>query len=142
MEAIVAFSLAANIAQFVAIAGKTVEKTLELSVSRKTLLDENADLERIVTDFVDIVPLIKDVGPDSSGNDHKLRALAEDAKRIADDIQDKLNAIRARRAKRRHTEILYTTLKELRMKDDLDSLKSRLSDFRSEITLHINLNLL
>ncbi|KAI0387132.1 hypothetical protein F5Y04DRAFT_77451 [Hypomontagnella monticulosa] len=142
MEALVAFGLAANIAQFIAIAGKTVEKTVELSTSRKTLLDENADLEKIVTDFLNVVPSIKSVKSESLEKDEKLQALAEEAKRIADNIQAKFDAIKARRAKRRRSEKLFATLKELRMKDDLNSLKHRLSDFRSEIVLHINLRLM
>ncbi|KAI0099416.1 hypothetical protein F4814DRAFT_113707 [Daldinia grandis] len=142
MEALAAFGLAANIAQFVGIAGQTIEKTIYLSTKKQSLLAENADLERIVQDFVGAVPTIQRLDPNIVGNDMKLKVLAEDGKRIADEIQQKFDSIKARRAKRRHAERLFATLKELRMKDELDSLSSRLAAFRSEITLHINLKLL
>ncbi|KAI2618188.1 hypothetical protein GGR54DRAFT_648698 [Hypoxylon sp. NC1633] len=141
MEALAAFGLAANIAQFVAIAGKTVQKTLELSRSTKnTLLKENDDLERIVEDFLGAVPSVESINTANLGSD--LKRLAEGAKLVALEIQTKFNDIKARRASRRRHEQLYATLKELRMKDEFDALNDRLGAFRSEITMHINLILL
>ncbi|KAI1643517.1 uncharacterized protein F4817DRAFT_349558 [Daldinia loculata] len=142
MEALAAFGLAANIAQFVVIAGQTIEKTVYLSTKQQSLLAENADLEKIVQEFVGAVPMIQRLDSNIVGSNPKLKILAEDGKRIADEIQQKFDSIKARRAKRRRTERLFATLKELRMKDELDSLSSRLAAFRSEITLHISLELL
>ncbi|KAI1418454.1 hypothetical protein F5Y13DRAFT_196264 [Hypoxylon sp. FL1857] len=142
MEALAAFSVAANVAQFIAIAGKAVEKTLELSRNRQTLLDENADLERIVKSFTSAVPVIRRADSAKLEDDRKLKFLADDALLIAAEIQAKFDKIKARRSSRKRSERLMVTLKELRMKGELESLNSRLSTFRSEITLHINLKLL
>ncbi|KAI1466139.1 uncharacterized protein F4812DRAFT_452049 [Daldinia caldariorum] len=142
MEALAAFGLAANIAQFVVMAGKTIEKTIHLSRRNQSLLAENADLEIIVQDFIGAVPIIRRLDEDVLRNDGKLKSFAESGKRIADEIQEKFDRIKARRAKRRRIESLFATLKELKMAGELDSLSARLAAFRSEITLHINLKLL
>ncbi|KAI1808917.1 hypothetical protein F4811DRAFT_499441 [Daldinia bambusicola] len=142
MEALAAFGLAANIAQFIGIAGKTIEKTIYLSRRNQSLLAENADLETIVQDFIAAVPTIQRLDEDVLRNDGRLKSFAENGKRIADEIQEKFDRIKARRAKRRRAESLFATLKELRMAGELDSLSARLAAFRSEITLHINLKLL
>ncbi|KAK6950716.1 hypothetical protein Daesc_007241 [Daldinia eschscholtzii] len=142
MEALAAFGLAANIAQFVVMAGKTIEKTICLSTKKQSLLAENADLEIIIQDFIEAVPAIRRLDEDVLKNDGKLKLFAENGKRIADEIQEKFDRIKARRAKRKRVQSLFATLKELKMADELDSLSARLAAFRSEITLHINLKLL
>ncbi|KAI0896585.1 hypothetical protein F4806DRAFT_465045 [Annulohypoxylon nitens] len=143
MEALAAFGLAANVAQFISIAGKTIEKTIELSTSGKRLLNENTVLEEIVEDFQKAVPQLEKVDPVIIGDDNTLRSLAQGAKLIADEIQSKLDMIKVRRSTARHcTEKFIVTLRELHMKDDLQDLNQRLASFRSEITLHINLKLM
>ncbi|KAI1087487.1 hypothetical protein F5B19DRAFT_64893 [Rostrohypoxylon terebratum] len=142
MEALAAFGLAANVAQFISIAGKTIEKTIELSTSRKSLLEENVDLERIVQGFQSAIPQIEQIDPVAIGGDDKLRSLAQGAKRIADEIQTKLDKIKTRRSTRRHAERFFVTLRELHMKDELQDLSQQLASFRSEITMHINFKLI
>ncbi|KAI1460748.1 hypothetical protein F4805DRAFT_374882 [Annulohypoxylon moriforme] len=143
MEALAAFGLAANVAQFICIAGKTVEMTLELARSKRNLLEENADLEKIVQSFKNAVPQIKNADSVAIGNDYELKSLVQDANRLAGEIQTRLDGIKTRRAKSRHrAERLITTLKELEMKEKLRYLGNQLASFRSEITLHIKLKLI
>ncbi|KAI0015783.1 hypothetical protein F4780DRAFT_46167 [Xylariomycetidae sp. FL0641] len=143
MEALVALGLAANVAQFVAIAGKVVERTIELSMTKRSLLEENEELESIAKDFRDAVPEIERTDASSWGSDNSsLKQLTENAKSIAMDIEARLGVIRARRAKRKRHEKLFVTLKELQMRDDFDLLSERLSSLRDQISFRINLILL
>ncbi|KAI8958510.1 hypothetical protein F5Y11DRAFT_351455 [Daldinia sp. FL1419] len=142
MEDLAAFSLAANIAQFIVIAGQIVEKLVNLSTKNQSLSKENEDLEAIIQEFVKEVPALQQLNSDVLENDRKLKSLSEKGKCVADEIQQKFDKIKARREKRRRPERLFATLKELKIADELDSLSRRVAVFRSEITLNINIILL
>ncbi|KAI0465958.1 hypothetical protein F4859DRAFT_499309 [Xylaria cf. heliscus] len=150
MEALVALGLAANIAQFVATAGTVVKKTYELALTKKSLLEENEELEIIARDFSLALPAIKTAAKPAAGSathgasadDAALALLEEKAREIAQEIERLLNAVKAQRSRRSRSARLLATLKELKLFDTLKSLNDRLSMFRDQIGLRINMMLL
>ncbi|KAI0445096.1 hypothetical protein F4803DRAFT_509394 [Xylaria telfairii] len=146
MEALAALGLAANIAQFVATAGSVVTKTYELALTKKSLQEENEELKIIARDFSLALPVISTVASTTSavqGPDHaSLTALGERARDISREIERLLDTAKAQRSRRSRSAKLLATLKELKLLDPLKSLNDRLSAFRDQIGLRINLMLL
>ncbi|KAI1751565.1 hypothetical protein F4782DRAFT_547571 [Xylaria castorea] len=144
MEALAALGLAANIAQFVAIAGTVVKKTQELALTKKSLQEENEELDIIARDFSLALPAIRTAagsatqGPD----DASLALLGQRAREISHEIERLLDAIKTQRSRRSRSAKLLATLKELKLLDPLKQLNERLSSFRDQIGLRINLILL
>jgi hypothetical protein len=156
MEALTALGLAANIAQFIAIAGKAVEKTNELASSHKDLLEENAELQLIASNFQGLLPKLREdcgIKEGDNGEDEvkelvkgvigtRLKELVEAANDICVEIIQKLENIKRRRAKEEPLKSLYATWKEMRMKENFESLSVRLTNLRNQICLHINILLM
>ncbi|KAI1116096.1 hypothetical protein F5Y14DRAFT_449275 [Nemania sp. NC0429] len=129
MEALVALGLAANIAQFIFLAGKAVIKTYELAISEKRLLHENEELDIIAHDFSLALPAIRTAATKATHgqNDESLELLAVNALAISEDIERLLGAVKAQRSKRKRSANLFATLRELGLLDELKSLNGRLS---------------
>lgn len=143
METLAALGLAANIAQLLGVAGKAVEKTRELALSKKTLLEQNEELDSIVSDFKTVVPMLRDNGDGMhDAANAELKKVAEDTKTLCTDIKARLDGIQERRAKKRHREKLYVTWNVLGLKDVFRVLTGRLSELRNQISWHINIVLL
>ncbi|KAI0546707.1 hypothetical protein F4679DRAFT_556750 [Xylaria curta] len=144
MEAIAALGLAANIAQFVATAGTVVTKTRELAATKKNLQQANEELEIIARDFRLALPAIRAAASSTNQgpNDASLSLLVQKAQGIAEEIEQLLNAIKKRRSRRGRSAKLLATLEELKLLDPLKDLNERLSSFRDQIGLRINLILL
>lgn len=144
MEALAALGLAANIAQFIATAGFVVKKTYELALTKKSLQEENEELDIIAHDFSLALPVIRAVAGSAaqSPDDASLAALQERAQAISREIERLLDTVKAQRSRRSRSAKLLATLKELKLLDPLKSLNDRLSAFRDQIGLRINLMLL
>lgn len=139
MEALAALGLAANIAQFIGMAGKAVAKTRELALREKTLMNENEELQSIVSDFKTALSMMRVEGGDHDVANAQLTELAVAAKTICAEIETKLDGIKARRAKKKRLDSLYATWQEMNLKEVFHSLSERLSDLRNQITFHINI---
>lgn len=89
MEALVALGLAANIAQFISLAGKAVTKTYELAISEKSLQQENEELDIIAHDFSLALPAIRTAASSATHgqNDESLKPLEVNAQAISNDIE-------------------------------------------------------
>ncbi|KAI0405266.1 hypothetical protein F4802DRAFT_190772 [Xylaria palmicola] len=144
MEALAALGLAANIAQFAVTAGTVVMRTYELALSKKNLQQENEELEAIARDFRLALPAITTITGSATGgkSDDTFKSLGEYAQAISQEIEGLLGTIKAQRAKRRRAAKLFATFKELELFGTLRSLNNRLSNFRDQIGIHINLILL
>lgn len=161
MEALAALGLAANIAQFVGMAGKAVAKTSELASSRETLLQENKELGLITSDFKDLLRrLPEECGLDSSEEDSaddeghvkkashdathdRLTELAAATNEICNEIKFRLDTIESmRKEKNKPLKSFHATWKEMRLKEVFESLNARLASLRNQISLHINVLLM
>ncbi|KAK6222659.1 hypothetical protein LQW54_000840 [Pestalotiopsis sp. IQ-011] len=142
MEALAALGLAASIAQFIGMAGKAVAKTRELALSKKNLVEENEELQSIVSDFKAALPMLRAEGGVHDVANAQLKELAAAAETICAEIETKLDSIKARRATKSDKNplnSLYATWKEMNLKEVFQNLSERLSDLRNQITFHINI---
>lgn len=139
MEALAALGLAANIAQFIGMAGKAVAMTSELALSQKTLMEENEELQSIVSDFKATLPMLRVESGVHDVANAQLKELAAAAKTICAEIETKLDGIKARRAKKKRLDSLYATWSEMNLKEVFQNLSERLSELRNQITFHINI---
>lgn len=154
MEALAALGLAANIAQFIGMAGKAVAKTSELASSRETLLQENKELELISSDFKNLLPLLREecgLRKDSKWHVKKasgdatrerLKEMAMATDKICIEIKSRLDAIESLREKNKPLKSFHATWKEMRLKEVFEILNARLANLRNQISLHINVLLM
>ncbi|KAI0173723.1 hypothetical protein BJ166DRAFT_586578 [Pestalotiopsis sp. NC0098] len=154
MEALAALGLAANIAQFIGMAGKAVAKTSELASSRETLLQENKELELISSDFKNLLPLLREecgLRKDSKWHVKKasgdatrerLKEMAMATDKICIEIKSRLDAIESLREKNKPLKSFHATWKEMRLKEVFEILNARLANLRNQISLHINVLLI
>jgi hypothetical protein len=142
MKSLAAFGLTANIAQFVAIAGKVVKTTRDLAKTNKSLQEANKELDIVAHDLRLALPAIR--VPESTvldDNGESLKLLVEKAEEVSKKVEEILGAIKAKRSKLWRSQI-SATIKELKLSGDLKSLTARISSLRDQIGLRINLMLL
>ncbi|ETS74191.1 hypothetical protein PFICI_14057 [Pestalotiopsis fici W106-1] len=139
MEALDALGLAANIAQFVGMAGKAVQKTMELALDEKELMQENEELQLIVSDFQKNLPMLQDENGVHDVASAELKHLAEAASRICSEIDTKFESIKAKRAKKKRLQSFYATWTEMKLREVFQNLNARLAELRNQISLHINI---
>ncbi|KAF3019795.1 hypothetical protein E8E14_012203 [Neopestalotiopsis sp. 37M] len=116
----------------------------------------NAPEELIASNFQGLLPKLREdcgIKEGDNGKDEvkelvkgvigtRLKELVEAANDICVEIIQKLENIKRRRAKEEPLKSLYATWKEMRMKENFESLSVRLTNLRNQICLHINILLI
>jgi hypothetical protein len=138
MEAFVALSLAANIAQFVDFGSKLILGAKEICESGTGMTEESAELENI-TQSMRSIPLKLD--PPSTGqqsDDEKaLRRLADDCRVLSEHLNDLLQKATPNNKKRK-SEAIVSSLKYAWTRRDRLELERRLDNCRSQLELQLH----
>jgi hypothetical protein len=139
MEAIAAFSLAANIMQFLEVGYKTTVLLHQLWEASAT--DENTEIELVARDVSEICTrFTRGVNPSVllSKEERKLQVLASKCEVLARELDSLLQGlvVRSQGAKRR-VEVMQKSLKVLLKADKVKGLQKRLAELRDQMVFRM-----
>lgn len=144
MDPMSAISFAATIVQFVDFSSKIVSKGYGLYKSADGALPENEQLGYVVSDLKTLNARLRNVQNSgaSSRDETALVKLSQQCAGIADELLFKLEKLKVpKEAKFRKWKSLRQALKSVWNKEELNKMAATLSDFRSQLELHILVSL-
>ncbi|KAH8790555.1 hypothetical protein F5882DRAFT_353638 [Hyaloscypha sp. PMI_1271] len=143
LDPITALSLASNVIQFVDFGSKLLSKTRELHKSTTGALSENIELETITSDLKVLnsrlqLPQLSQVSGNGLDESEKaLVALSVKCTEIADELLGALDQLKAGDDLNKKWGSFRLALKNIRRRDKIESIASRLEAFRQELESHI-----
>lgn len=136
-EAIAAFSLAANVLQFIDIGSRMVGTLWSYYKSNRKGSKQAPDLLRISTDLQHVLQGFQ-VPATGAHEDVGLAQLARDCQAVAEEMQNLLQSVFHHEAgSMGKREALLAALKMVWKEDDLQSLQDRLNQFRHQLVVHL-----
>lgn len=139
MEALVAFSLAANIAQFVNLSSKIFYGAKEVYQSSSGMTEESTQSVNVVRSMRRIS---LELEPPSVGDhtveEQVLRQLASDCRVLADQLIEKIQSVMAKDPTSKR-QAVYSVLKNAWTRKDRSELERRLGHCRSQLEMHLQL---
>ncbi|KAH9220710.1 hypothetical protein DL95DRAFT_477881, partial [Leptodontidium sp. 2 PMI_412] len=140
MDPLTAIGLASNIIAFVDFAGKLVSQGHEIYKSASGALQDNVDINNIVTDLSLHVNKLKEANTITAPTqkEQQLQSLASKCSILAVEISQKLKKLNVdENAKMRGLRSIGKALRSAWGKKDLEDMMARLGTFRSEIQFSI-----
>ncbi|KAH6721901.1 hypothetical protein BKA61DRAFT_700906 [Leptodontidium sp. MPI-SDFR-AT-0119] len=144
MDPLTAIGLASNIIAFVDFAGKLVSRGHEIYKSASGALQENVDINNIVTDLSLHVNKLKEANTITAPTqkEQQLQSLASKCSILAEEISQKLKKLNVdENAKMRGLRSIGKAFRSSWGKKDLEEMMARLIAFRSEIQFSILVSL-
>ena len=136
MDPITAIGLAAAVVDFVGFSWGLVTGAREIYRSANGTLDENAHLEDIMVDLDSIADDLNKTSPGRTRAERAIKQLAEDCQGESAELLGKLRKLKVR-GKKTAWKSLKAKFASLLAKDDVNELKGRLQEYRSEITTNL-----
>ncbi len=135
MEALAAVSLVGTVVQLVEFATKLTSKTAELHRSRDGVLIENADVESITKDLVELSDRLKAT---TEGTIPRLAALCVSCGEVADELLTGLARLKGAPSRGAgKAKSVRLALRSIWSKEEIAGIERRLSGFRDEVNLHV-----
>lgn len=131
MEAVAAFSLAANIVPFIDAASKLVSLLWSLYVSGKEGLEEYTALLKITQDLHNVLENLRTT---ESGDG--MQQIVEECQKLGSELESTLRKLNLS-DKIRKRDALKAAVKLLWKEDEVKGIQTRLDAFRSQLTLHL-----
>jgi hypothetical protein len=136
MDPITAIGLAAAVVDFVGFSWGLVTGAREIYRSANGTLDENAHLEDIMVDLDSIADDLNKTSPGRTRAERAIKQLAGDCQVESAALLDILRKLKVR-GKKTVWKSLKAKFASLLAKDDVNELKDRLQEYRSEITTNL-----
>lgn len=140
MDPITAIGLASSLFTFVDLATKIIAGTYEVYNSVTGTTIENAHIDIVINDLKKTAADLGADFPHKSKHEKALKELATKCQTAADELLQLLNTIRIC-GKRSAWKSFKTTFVSIRKQKQILGLEKRLSSYRSQIMLHLNLSL-
>jgi hypothetical protein len=144
VEAVAAFSLAANVVQFVDFASKvTTNFWTFYKATSSSAGDDTPDIETINSDLQNVLKeLHTSLAATYSSSKNDLIQLVQECQKVATELANVLQPlIKARSANLGKRVALKSAFKAVWKEDDIHSLKQRLDHFRGQLTLRLLISL-
>ncbi|KAH0559273.1 hypothetical protein GP486_004211 [Trichoglossum hirsutum] len=138
-EAIAAFSLAANIVQFIDFGSNFASNVCKIYWSGRDGAGEIPDLRKITDDLQEVLKGLQlPAGNDGEipGSERGIRQLAEQCQHVATELLNSLNKV-SLPDKARKRDALKAAFKIIWKEEEIKSLQVRLEGFRHQLTLHL-----
>ena len=137
-EAIAAFSLAANVIQFIDFGSRVAANFYGYHKAASKSRDDAADLDIISRDLAQVLKNLQVPAPDSSINETGLGRLAQECQKCAQQMDNKLQPmLKARLQQLGKRGAVIAAFKAAWKEDEMCSLQNQLDNFRSQLTLHL-----
>ncbi|KAF8852663.1 hypothetical protein BDZ45DRAFT_730000 [Acephala macrosclerotiorum] len=137
-EAIAAFSLAANVIQFIDFGSKIAANFYRYHKAGSRLRDEASELDIISRDLEQILNNLQVPALHPSINETGLGRLAQECQKCAQQLYKKLQPLlKARLQQLGKREAIKVAFKAVWKEDEIGSLQGQLDNFRSQLTLHL-----
>lgn len=144
LDPLSAVSLAATIVQFVDFSSKIVSKGYHLYGSVDGALPENQHLNYVITDLKGLNTRLQESQNLAywTKDEKALQAIAVQCSVMADELLLRLNCLKVPEGTRyRRWKSFRQALKSVWNKEDLDKMAATLSDYRSQLEMHILVSL-
>jgi hypothetical protein len=137
-EAIAAFSLAANVIQFIDFGSRVAANFYGYHKAGSKSRDDASDLDIINRDLAQVLRNLQVSAPDSSINETGLGRLAQECQKCAQQLDKKLRPmLKARLQQLGKRGAVMAAFKAAWKEDEMRSLQEQLDNFRSQLTLHL-----
>ena len=136
MDPITAIGLAAAVIDFVGFSWGLVTGAREIYRSANGTLDENKHLEDIMGDLDSIADDLNETSPGGTRAERAIKQLAKDCQAESAALLVILGTLKVR-GKKTVWKSLKAKFESLLAKEDVDELKGRLQEYRSEITTNL-----
>jgi hypothetical protein len=147
MDPLTALSVAGTIIQFVDFGSKLVTNGIQLYKYSLGSLEVHEELELITGDIQAVVTKLRKTCPTVSAgavrplteadtrHEERFRMICEDATLVAEELLSKLNAVKVKSGKHHVWESLKAAVNFAWSKDEISSLKARLSNLKESLEL-------
>jgi hypothetical protein len=137
-EAVAAFSLAANVIQFIDFGTKVAANFYGFYKAGSRPQYEFSDLEVICQDLAPVLQNLQLAGSDSDVQGTGLGRLAQECQKCAERLNEKLQPVlKARSQQLGKREMLKVAFKAAWKDDEMRSLRDQLENFQRQLTLHL-----
>jgi hypothetical protein len=140
MEALAALSLAGNIIQFVDFSSKILSATYELYTSTTRSLTVNDELELVTLDLKALLGRLRQNPKGQQRSNDGFTRLCEEAAKVAQLLLDRLESLKVQ-CKHQKWRSLEKALKNAWSKQEIDGLRSRLSQLQQALDTHVLVSL-
>jgi len=138
METLAVISLVGNIIQFVDFSGKLISKSVQLCQSSEGALVENIDTETATNHLILLNDKLKDTA--TSTGDKALQDLCEACLTVARELLDALDKVKVK-GKHEKWKSIRKALRSVWSKEYIEELERRLAKLRTELNLHLLVDL-
>jgi len=138
MDILTAIGLVGNIVQFVDFGSKLISKSVELYRSGEGALGENIDTETATYHLLLLNDKLKDTA--TSTGDKTLLDLCEACHTVARDLLEALDKVKVK-GKQQKWKSIRKALRSVWSKEDIEELERRLEKLRTELNLHVVVDL-
>lgn len=142
MDPLAAFSVAANVIQFVDFTSKLISGSHEIYKSATGEAKRNSELKTITKSLMRINLSLGKQGPLGSANERELENLCKDCSSVAIDLIRALEQLQIKSSgKHQRWSSFKSALLTVWRQEDIDTLEQRVDSFRQQISMHILVSL-
>lgn len=141
MDPITAIGFASSIITFVDFAWDLVSGTVELSKSQTGRSSQNIHIENVIRDLEEATDDLDTGSLGTSKEAKRLKRLAEDCHTLAEELLGLLKRLQRDGNKRKTWQSLVVTWRNMRKASEVSEMQERLQEYRSEISLQLQLML-
>jgi N-terminal domain on NACHT_NTPase and P-loop NTPases len=138
MDILATIGLVGNIVQFVDFGSKLVSKSAKLYRSSEGALEENIDTETATNHLLLLNDKLKDAA--TSTGDTTLKDLCEACHTVARELLEALDKVKVK-GKQQKWKSIRKALRSVWSKEDIEELERRLAKLRTELNLHVVVDL-
>ena len=138
-EAIAAFSVAANIIQFIDFGSKLTNRIWQFYKSSRKSEEAFPDVQQITADFLDVLKGVDVTDNENNEVDNSLRQLVVECHNVAKDLHKLLNSLHAENQSKRKA--MKSAFKLMWKEEEILSFQKRLDQCRAQLIIHLLANL-